>query len=488
MKFANINLDKIKRKQTTEQMMTTKKSKIITRKKDSTENYDILQDLQPLFPAESNETETTISMSALIDKIGSKFKFKFVNNNASTKTSDNKAPTQKQPNVGKKISTKKKAKTQHHTTSLGREADDSITEPRICNIKATRQHILDIRKEMPIKDFEEYVTNVSCQKYESVPKAIFIGKTRYNDNKNMRKWCWIRDRRSLFRSKSKPKGTAKRISRVISSEFEVFYRGEHGIYKQNMRSKRCAGSRDSLNELRNLPRFYDSENEIYALAGDKVNISCFDDSKQTINDRPPVKYAWKAERDCMLDYNNVVVDGDVINIVGVQAKNNGYYICKSSGIMKRDVKLAVLTLPNLVLLSTLLYRKETECTHDDLKRLELLGPEISKEVFQRQSYVKIDSPVCLEDKTDGKIKIRALASVDCRRPAVDCSVSCRRDLQTVFASMCAENVPALATIGVMLLRDGVNYTWRPSKYHKRSVITRSLRGRIVRHNVYFTIK
>ncbi|XP_037296071.1 uncharacterized protein LOC119189712 isoform X2 [Manduca sexta] len=452
MKFANINLDKIKRKQTTEQMMTTKKSKIITRKKDSTENYDILQDLQPLFPAESNETETTISMSALIDKIGSKFKFKFVNNNASTKTSDNKAPTQKQPNVGKKISTKKKAKTQHHTTSLGREADDSITEPRICNIKATRQHILDIRKEMPIKDFEEYVTNVSCQKYESVPKAIFIGKTRYNDNKNMRKWCWIRDRRSLFRSKSKPKGTAKRISRVISSEFEVFYRGEHGIYKQNMRSKRCAGSRDSLNELRNLPRFYDSENEIYALAGDKVNISCFDDSKQTINDRPPVKYAWKAERDCMLDYNNVVVDGDVINIVGVQAKNNGYYICK------------------------------------DLKRLELLGPEISKEVFQRQSYVKIDSPVCLEDKTDGKIKIRALASVDCRRPAVDCSVSCRRDLQTVFASMCAENVPALATIGVMLLRDGVNYTWRPSKYHKRSVITRSLRGRIVRHNVYFTIK
>jgi hypothetical protein len=74
---------------------------------------------------------------------------------------------------------------------------------KLCDIEATFQHLLDTKKKMQKKEFEELVTKINCYKYKRAPKLFLLKYKRRKHKKNKYrhtdtlKWDWIRRKRAV---------------------------------------------------------------------------------------------------------------------------------------------------------------------------------------------------------------------------------------------------------------------------------------------------
>ncbi|XP_026316434.1 uncharacterized protein LOC113227678 [Hyposmocoma kahamanoa] len=236
--------------------------------------------------------------------------------------------------------------------------------------------------------------------------------------------------------------------------------------------------RELTSELTNLPPLKPARNELYAMKYDTVIIDC----NHRTQSRSPIfdkQIIWKTDRNMMLKYDNVVVDGPTVTIQNLQSRNTGNYSCSMGPSIHKIVTLSIITLPVFDVIFIPMYTSNNSCTYDDLKALQHLGPLMSRQacLCREHNSVAIDETFCLQDKWDDTTQLRATAiQTSCVIPDVRCSPKCRRDLQSSFALLCAANAPALASVPVLISRNGGNVSLTPSTRNPRSlIVTHTLR-------------
>ncbi|XP_049882466.1 uncharacterized protein LOC126378316 [Pectinophora gossypiella] len=413
---------------------------------------------------------------------------------------------------------------------MGRMADlsivqacDSTTEFCLCDLQATSNHIVDVRRTLPRRDFEHYVRNITCYRYKKPPDYFFIEpwkkvrrrndlRISEQDSQSIKsiKWDWIRNKRSLLSTDnidddelgivddayddtdSANDFKAKDGFNVIKlvgdtgdgdgdeSSFERLYKGEDNVYRKKKKKRRkrtVEDMKELILGLKNLPPLKPVLNQVFVMLGDSVTLDCVPPLSH-IRQRADPEVEWSTDRIGMMKYDNVVVKGSSVVLRKVETRNVGNYTCSHERYIYRVVQLTVLALPQFRVVFIPMYSSESGCTYDDLRALQQLGQVMSEEGWVcGHDTARIDEPICLEDKDDASIHLRATAILTvCPPPEVRCSAQCRRDLQCALALLCASNAPALSSVKVLLSRNGLNMTLTPSmKADRKMIVTHTLR-------------
>ncbi|KAJ2938395.1 hypothetical protein O0L34_g13320 [Tuta absoluta] len=420
------------------------------------------------------------------------------------------------------------------------ETCEPKTEVCLCDIDATSNHIVSLRRTMTTKAFEQYVKNFTCYRYKKPPSHFLlepwkrkVKKRKHQKHKHCNKyfdltplqknlkWDWIRRKRSLLslnydaddyvfeqdnhyesdtlphRNKyviKKPKKTIKKnynISFKKNKEegFEKLYKGQDNVYRVvKRRAKRTVGDmKEIAHGLRNLPPLQPKQDEVYAMIGDNISLDCLHGSRRYQKTEEP--FTWETDRSGMLAEPSVVVDGSIVVVKKVEAKHAGNYTCSQNG-KTRTVRLTVVTVPQLHVVFIPMYTSRQGCTYEDLRAMKQLGPLMSKETCENPkncNTIQIDEPICMEDRDDASVHLRATAILtSCHHPVVKCSAQCRRDLQCAFALLCASNAPVLHGVKVVIERQAYNKTMLPSYgANRRLIVTHTLRKKDLRkHRAY----
>ncbi|XP_045764391.1 uncharacterized protein LOC123866757 [Maniola jurtina] len=472
---------------------------------------------------------------------------------------------------------KMKEKDTQNTSNFSlKEADD---RNNICDIAATINHVEKMHDSMPKEDFEQYVKSLSCHKYKNMPRYISIKyntitkhtkyhrkrKTCRKDYKNILKWDWIRDKRSLIvddtrvelddyedneksnntephkaahdvwhnnaHKKYSSHGSNKKDNKSIeiitirdkhnqkyfddskhrvrkrsllslnSSRnekdyhraidhnkrtglkepfYELYFKRKGGIYQQSY-DRRKRSNMNNLTDLRrdlqNLPPLRPLSDEIFVTMGDPVTLDCHQPGNRpnySVSD-----YIWNTERDEMLDHENIVVDGSKVFIRDVAAKNFGTYVCSKGNAVIRSLKVTIISIPSFNIVFTPVYRTDSACTYKELKAVQMLNSEISRECCGKYCSVRIDEPICLKDREDESSYLRPIVVISLNAiPNISCSCECKRNLQCSITRLLVSNMPSLAFVKVLIIFDSMSTNKTLTPLHgskRRSFVTHTLR-------------
>ncbi|CAD0206708.1 unnamed protein product [Chrysodeixis includens] len=352
------------------------------------------------------------------------------------------------------------------------ESRQTSQTSQICDIKATYDHILEQQKKISPQTFEDLVKNISCYKYRDVVSHFFIPFKTVR-----RRWDWIRNRRSLnlqFSRLSDDSDLYEELDIVNfddNDSYEKYVKGDDGIYRIVMRSKRENAWEKLDLGLRNMPPLVPDQNELFAMEGDTITLDCL-----TTPQAGDKQFLWRTDRSSMLDLDNVEVNGVKVVISNVEPKNVGRYICSQDNRVQRNVKLNVMVTPAFDVVFLPIYKTSRSCSYSDLRAIQLLGPLMAEQAGCGDvCSVRIDEPVCQKDRGTNSSLLTSIAVLSLGPPRINCSVQCRRDLISSLVVLSATNTPILSSVGVLISKDGVNGTLKPCTKLARPVVTHTLR-------------
>nr|XP_034824829.1 LOW QUALITY PROTEIN: uncharacterized protein LOC117982575 [Maniola hyperantus] len=366
-----------------------------------------------------------------------------------------------------------------------KKADDGS---KVCDIAATINHVEKMHHSMPKKDLEQYVKSLSCHKYKNMPRLISIKyktkkHTKYrrkckpckNDYKNLLKWDWIRDKRSLIVDDTRNELDDYEDNEKFN-DTELHIMTAHDDWDNNAHINYITNStKKSLNKY-----FYCKlQDEIFVTMWDSVSFICDQPHKKfnhSVSD-----YVWNTDRNEMLDHDNIVVEGSKIFIRDVAAKNFGTYVCSKGDAVVRSIKVTITSIPSFNIVFKPVYRTDSACTYKDLKEIQMLNSEISRECCGKYCSARIDEPICLKDRADGSSYVRPIVVISLNAiPNINCSCECKRNLQCSITRLLLSNMPPLAFVKVLISFDSMsmNKTLTPLLGSKRrSFVTHTLRRR-----------
>ncbi|CAG5005666.1 unnamed protein product [Parnassius apollo] len=457
---------------------------------------------------EGIEIKTTVTITSKLPK-------------TTTSTTKKSARKNIEYEIGNDAITPDKSKENIGTTNDKYE-NEEVYEPNadptkyICDINATVMHIQEMFQNLSKTDFGKYVKNISCFKYKKAPSAFHIKATSKQSKKKFKihsktghgyatdltkkklKWNWIRDKRSSQLNSDafgdftnwkdlnndyfddvddesrgfeveNLRGSLQYALRDEKEDYDRLYLDGDGVYRrrENERKKRGAvDMSDVVNGLRNLPPLRPLIDEIFVIRGDSVTIQCNASGGPAysyLNLSNMYEYTWSTERKAMLQCSNTKVYGSTISIVNVQPRNFGTYTCFEDKSVIRSVKLNVIVVPDFNIVFTTLYKCQSECTYEDLKNIQKLGPVMFKAMYwgEESCPIRIDEPVCMSNKDNEALLRSTVVVKPSSQPTIECSPECQRDLKCSMALLWASNAPSLALVKVIIAYDELNKTLTP---------------------------
>ncbi|GBP81065.1 hypothetical protein EVAR_62105_1 [Eumeta japonica] len=235
------------------------------------------------------------------------------------------------------------------------------------------------------------------------------------------------------------------------------------------------------------------------MRGDTLTLECQPASELSGDSVSDEDFSWTAEREGMLGYSNVIVEGETITIRDVRVENTGEYKCFKvfdsdssdlrKGVPLRALTLSVLALPQFHIIFLPAYDTERECRYKDLLTVNSgLAAEMEAAACAQQKLctIRVDEPSCLKSREGSFSLLRVIGVMSTVQHwgsgVIRCSAQCRRDLHCSLAYLCASAIPPLKEVDLIVAGAGHNRTVPAiSAGGRKWIVTHTLK----RKGVYF---